>query len=195
MTLFDIAHESWVATTTVLPSPDPPLSSAGPPTEHAATGLRQVRAAAAASARWLRMCWSPARPGRGPQHCGRVSTSFVGASRIRFEGLRLVPHSQRPCGAPLSFTGSLASDPRVVHAVLRSAAHTGRVSDTRRAAAPGGTRAGRAGVATVTAGMWERRRTPFWVARIVWLVGAVTVVSAVLPGIRSRAMMITELVP
>jgi lysyl-tRNA synthetase class 2 len=43
--------------------------------------------------------------------------------------------------------------------------------------------------------LWDRLRTPFWVARIVGLVGAVTVVSAVLPGFRDRTHLIVELVP
>jgi len=47
----------------------------------------------------------------------------------------------------------------------------------------------------VIGSIWQRLRTPFWVARIVWLVGAVTVVSAVLPEFRSRTMLINQLVP
>ncbi len=43
--------------------------------------------------------------------------------------------------------------------------------------------------------LWATLRTPFWVARIVGLVGAVTVVSAVLPGFRDRTRIIYELVP
>ncbi len=43
--------------------------------------------------------------------------------------------------------------------------------------------------------LWDRLRTPFWVARIVGLVGAVTVVSAVLPGFRDRTQLINQLVP
>src|SRR3954454_9043082 len=43
--------------------------------------------------------------------------------------------------------------------------------------------------------LWGRIRTPFWVARIVGLVGAVTLVSAVLPSIRERTEIITGLIP
>ena len=43
--------------------------------------------------------------------------------------------------------------------------------------------------------LWATLRTPFWVARIVGLVGAVTVVSAVLPSFRDRTRIISELVP
>jgi lysyl-tRNA synthetase class 2 len=43
--------------------------------------------------------------------------------------------------------------------------------------------------------LWDRLRTPFWVARIVGIVGAVTVISAVLPEFRSRLHLIDELVP
>ena len=43
--------------------------------------------------------------------------------------------------------------------------------------------------------LWDRLRTPFWVARIVGFVGAVTVISAVLPEFRDRTHLINELVP
>jgi len=43
--------------------------------------------------------------------------------------------------------------------------------------------------------VWDRLRTPFWVARLVGLVGAVTVVSAVLPSVRQRTEVINQLVP
>jgi lysyl-tRNA synthetase, class II len=43
--------------------------------------------------------------------------------------------------------------------------------------------------------LWDSLRTPFWVARIVGLVGVVTLVSAVLPALRERTELITELVP
>jgi lysyl-tRNA synthetase, class II len=42
---------------------------------------------------------------------------------------------------------------------------------------------------------WDRLRTPFWVARIVGLVGVVTVVSALLPELRERTQIVNELVP
>ena len=43
--------------------------------------------------------------------------------------------------------------------------------------------------------MWKALRSPFWLARLVFVVGAVTFVSAVLPAIRSRTHLITEVVP
>ncbi|MGZ4427423.1 MAG: phosphatidylglycerol lysyltransferase domain-containing protein [Nocardioidaceae bacterium] len=43
--------------------------------------------------------------------------------------------------------------------------------------------------------IWDALRTPFWVARIVFLVGAVTVLSAVLPAFRDRTHLINEMVP
>jgi lysyl-tRNA synthetase class 2 len=43
--------------------------------------------------------------------------------------------------------------------------------------------------------MWSALRSPSWLARLVFFVGAVTFVSAVLPGIRSRTHLITEVVP
>lgn len=43
--------------------------------------------------------------------------------------------------------------------------------------------------------LWATVRTPFWVARIVGLVGAVTLLSAMLPGLRGRMTVIYELVP
>jgi len=43
--------------------------------------------------------------------------------------------------------------------------------------------------------MWTALRSPFWLARLVFFVGAVTFVSAVLPAIRSRTHLITEVVP
>ena len=42
---------------------------------------------------------------------------------------------------------------------------------------------------------WTNVRTPFWVARIVGLVGAVTLLSAMLPSLRDRMTVIYELVP
>ena len=43
--------------------------------------------------------------------------------------------------------------------------------------------------------LWRTLRSPFWVARIVGLVGAVTLVSAVLPSFRDRTQLINDLVP
>ncbi|MEO5708644.1 MAG: phosphatidylglycerol lysyltransferase domain-containing protein [Nocardioidaceae bacterium] len=43
--------------------------------------------------------------------------------------------------------------------------------------------------------LWATVRTPFWVARIVGLVGAVTLLSAMLPELRGRMTVIYELVP
>ena len=43
--------------------------------------------------------------------------------------------------------------------------------------------------------MWRALRSPSWLARLVFVVGAVTFVSAILPGIRSRTHLITEVVP
>ena len=43
--------------------------------------------------------------------------------------------------------------------------------------------------------IWDALRTPFWVARIVGLVGAVTLLSAVSPGLRNRTHLIYELLP
>src|SRR6476659_4688178 len=43
--------------------------------------------------------------------------------------------------------------------------------------------------------VWDALRTPFWVGRIVFLVGAVTLASAVLPGFRDRTQFINGLVP
>lgn len=43
--------------------------------------------------------------------------------------------------------------------------------------------------------VWDAMRTPFWVARIVALVGAVTVVSALLPALRGRTELVYRLVP
>ncbi len=42
---------------------------------------------------------------------------------------------------------------------------------------------------------WDRLRSPFWVARIVGFVGAVTLVSAVLPALRDRTHLITQVLP
>lgn len=42
---------------------------------------------------------------------------------------------------------------------------------------------------------WNAVGSPFWVARIVGFVGAVSVASAVLPGIRARTTLINEMVP
>jgi lysyl-tRNA synthetase class 2 len=43
--------------------------------------------------------------------------------------------------------------------------------------------------------VWDRLRTPFWVARIVGFVGVVTFVSAVLPALRQRTHLVTEVLP
>ncbi len=43
--------------------------------------------------------------------------------------------------------------------------------------------------------VWDALRTPFWVGRIVGLVGAVTLLSAVLPSFRDRTMLVNQLVP
>jgi lysyl-tRNA synthetase, class II len=43
--------------------------------------------------------------------------------------------------------------------------------------------------------VWDALRTPFWVGRIVFLVGAVTLASAVLPSFRDRTELINQLVP
>ena len=43
--------------------------------------------------------------------------------------------------------------------------------------------------------VWDALRTPFWVGRIVFLVGAVTLASAVLPSLRDRTELINQLVP
>jgi lysyl-tRNA synthetase class 2 len=43
--------------------------------------------------------------------------------------------------------------------------------------------------------MWKTIRTPFWVGRIVGVVGAITLLSALLPAIRARMTLIYELVP
>lgn len=43
--------------------------------------------------------------------------------------------------------------------------------------------------------LWHKLRSPFWVARIVGLVGAVTLLSAVLPSIRARTEVITQVLP
>ncbi|MGZ6787937.1 MAG: hypothetical protein ACXVEL_16450, partial [Nocardioidaceae bacterium] len=43
--------------------------------------------------------------------------------------------------------------------------------------------------------VWKALSTPQWVARIVFLVGAVTVVSAVLPSFRNRTHLITQILP
>src|SRR3954453_19713537 len=103
-TSLDIAHESWVATTTrlsALPASSDPLV-----TEHPATSPAQVISAVAARpvSRYIGM--SPVSPvvgGRGPLARGRDSTSFVGANRIRFEGLRrsaLSAPVALPCRSP-----------------------------------------------------------------------------------------------
>ncbi|MGN6131401.1 MAG: phosphatidylglycerol lysyltransferase domain-containing protein [Nocardioidaceae bacterium] len=42
---------------------------------------------------------------------------------------------------------------------------------------------------------WDRLRTPFWIARIVGFVGTVTFISAVLPALRHRTHLITEVLP
>ena len=42
---------------------------------------------------------------------------------------------------------------------------------------------------------WDALLTPFWVGRIVFLVGAVTLASAVLPSFRDRTELINQLVP
>ena len=43
--------------------------------------------------------------------------------------------------------------------------------------------------------VWDALRTPFWVGRIVFLVGAVTLGSAVLPSFRDRTELVNQLVP
>jgi len=43
--------------------------------------------------------------------------------------------------------------------------------------------------------VWDALRTPFWAGRIVFLVGAVTLGSAVLPRLRDRTQIINQLVP
>jgi lysyl-tRNA synthetase class 2 len=43
--------------------------------------------------------------------------------------------------------------------------------------------------------LWRRLQSPFWIARIVGLVGAVTLVSAVLPSIQARTHLITQVLP
>src|SRR5439155_790017 len=43
--------------------------------------------------------------------------------------------------------------------------------------------------------VWDALRTPFWVARIVGLVGAITLLSAISPALRNRAVIVYELVP
>ena len=43
--------------------------------------------------------------------------------------------------------------------------------------------------------VWDTIRTPFWVARIVALVGAVTLASALLPALRGRTELVYRLVP
>ncbi len=43
--------------------------------------------------------------------------------------------------------------------------------------------------------LWRSLRSPFWVARIVGVVGAVTFVSAVLPSFRDRTHLITQILP
>ena len=47
----------------------------------------------------------------------------------------------------------------------------------------------------LVADVWEGLRTPFWLARIVFFVGAVTVLSALLPAFRDRTALVNELVP
>src|SRR3954454_14440291 len=47
----------------------------------------------------------------------------------------------------------------------------------------------------VVRSVWRRVRTPPWLARVVFLVGAVTALSALLPALRDRAAIVTELVP
>jgi lysyl-tRNA synthetase class 2 len=43
--------------------------------------------------------------------------------------------------------------------------------------------------------LWDKLRSPFWVARIVGIVGAVTLLSAVLPSFRGRTHVITQILP
>jgi hypothetical protein len=43
--------------------------------------------------------------------------------------------------------------------------------------------------------VWDALRTPFWTGRIVFLVGAVTLISAVLPGFRDRTELIKAWCP
>ena len=43
--------------------------------------------------------------------------------------------------------------------------------------------------------VWDALRTPFWAGRIVFLVGAVTLASAVLPAFRDRTELVNQLVP
>ena len=43
--------------------------------------------------------------------------------------------------------------------------------------------------------MWTSLRKPLWVARIVFLIGAITVLSALLPAFKDRSSLVNELVP
>jgi len=43
--------------------------------------------------------------------------------------------------------------------------------------------------------MWDALRTPRWVSRMVWFVGAVSLLSALLPSLRGRVDLVREMVP
>jgi lysyl-tRNA synthetase class 2 len=43
--------------------------------------------------------------------------------------------------------------------------------------------------------MWSALRTPPWIARIVWLVGVMTILSASLPAMRGRVHLVTDVLP
>jgi lysyl-tRNA synthetase class 2 len=47
----------------------------------------------------------------------------------------------------------------------------------------------------MVARVWDTLRTPFWLARIVALVGAVTLASALLPALRGRTELVSRIVP
>jgi lysyl-tRNA synthetase class 2 len=43
--------------------------------------------------------------------------------------------------------------------------------------------------------MWQTLRQPRWVSRVVWLIGAITLLSALLPSMRGRTELVREMVP
>lgn len=43
--------------------------------------------------------------------------------------------------------------------------------------------------------MWQTLRQPRWVARVVWVIGVVTLASALLPSMRGRLMLVDDVVP